>query len=409
MKIIIRYTLREILAPFFLALLAFTSLLLANQIFKLTKHFVEKGVNPWYMVEMLFYFSPATLVLTVPMAFLVGVVTAFGRLAADNEITAMKTAGVSMHKLIVPVVITSLVLSIFMVFFMDFTLPRGNKAYRRLSVDMQRKHPALVLEPDTVMEEMSRGGKKWYFESMDPKTGRMKSIRIWERVAGIPKLITAEEGELYSFEEWTSLRLYNGAIYQADKKDPLKGYVVGSFTEDEMILDISGSLDRERKTSSRPRNMSMKEIEEGLKKLNEQLKSPKISQETKKDIRKYLINEHLVELYKKISIPFACLAFGLIGVPLGLMVRRGGRMVGLGVGVGLITLYYVVLTAGERLAKVGVYPPFLGAWMPNILTCVAGIILIIRTVRETPIRSSRLINKLFPPKTPYETDSEVNR
>jgi lipopolysaccharide export system permease protein len=438
LKIIIRYTLREMLAPFFLALLAFTSLLLVDKVFDLTKHFVEKGVNPWYMVEMLFYFSPAVLVLTVPMAFLVGIVTAFGRLAADNEITAMKTAGVGMHKLIVPVIITSLILSVFMVFFMDFTLPRGNKAYTRLSVDMQRKHPALILEPDTVMEEMSREGKKWYFKSIDPKTGRMKSIRIWERVAGIPKLTTAEEGELHSFEEWTSLRLYNGTIYQADEKDPLKGYAVGSFTESEMILDISGSLDRERETSSRPRNMSMKEIGNEKKKLDEQLRSPRASRETKEYIREYLIPENRVEFHKKISIPFACLAFGLIGVPVGLMVRRGGRMIGLGVGVGIIILYYVVLTGGEKSAKLGTYmrfldfldtflpnwmnwmpsilrilavigigAPFLGAWTPNILTSVAGIILIIRTVRETPIRSSRLINKLFPPETRYGTDAEV--
>lgn len=105
-------------------------------------------------------------------------------------------------------------------------------------------------------------------------------------------------------------------------------------------------------------------------------------------------------------------------------------MVGLGVGVGLITLYYVVLTGGEKAAKLGLYMgfidfldifipgwmpniprilammgidgAFLGAWTPNILTSIAGIILIIRTVRETPIRSSRLINKLFPPKTPTE-------
>jgi lipopolysaccharide export LptBFGC system permease protein LptF len=168
-----------------------------------------------------------------------------------------------------------------------------------------------------------------------------------------------------------------------------------------MILDISGSLDRERETSARPRNMSIKEVKERLKKLHGDLESPKISQETKRYIRKYLINEHLVELYKKAAIPFACLAFGLIGVPVGLLVRRGGRMVGLGVGVGLIIIYYVLLTAGEKLAKVGIYPPILGAWTPNILTSVAGIILIIKTVRETPVRSSRLINKLFPPRTQY--------
>lgn len=408
MKIIIRYTLREILTPFLLALLAFTSLLLIDKIFDLTKYFVEKGVNIWYMVEILFYFSPAVFVLTVPMAFLVGIVTTFGRLAADNEISAMKTAGVGIHKLVVPVVITSFILSIFMVFSMDFTIPRGNEAYSRLSIDIRRKHPALVLEPDAIMEEMSGEGRKWYFENIDSKTGRMKSIRIWERTTGMHKLITAEEGELNFFDEWTVLRLYNGAVYQADNKDPVKGYVVGNFAEDEIILDISDSLNRDAKASSRPRNMSMNGIKESLKKLHGELESPQTSRETKKYIQKYLLNEHLVELHKKISIPFACLAFGLIGVPVGLMVRRGGRMIGLGVGVGIITLYYVMLTAGEKIAKVGAYPPFLGAWTPNILTGVAGIILIIMTIRETPIRPSRLINKLFPPETRYGTDQEVN-
>ncbi len=411
MKLITRYTLREIFVPFLLALLVFTSLLIVDKVFDLTKYFVEKGVNLWYMVEMLFYFSPAVFVLAVPISVLVGIVTGFGRLAADNEITAMKTAGVGMHKLIVPVVTVTLALSIFMIFFMDYTLPKGNEAYTRLSDNLRRKHPALVLEPDTIMEELSREDKKWSFDSMDPETGRMKSIRIWERVSGsgVPKLITAKEGELEFFAEWTSLKLYDGAMYQASNKNPLKSYVMGSFNEDEIALDISNSLDREQAKRSVPRNMNMKEIKAALVRLNAQLESPRISQDTKKNIRKYRINEYLVELHKKISIPFACLAFGLIGVPLGLMVRRGGRMIGLGVSLGVITVYYVLLTGGEKLSKVGAYPPFLGAWTPNIITLIVGVILVIRTVRETPVRSSRLINKIFPPQNSYETNTEVER
>ena len=412
LRIITRYILREMLAPFFMALLAFTSLLMVNKMFLLTKYFVEKGVNPWYMVEMLVYFSPAVFVLTVPMAFLVAIVTAFGRLAFDNEITAMKTAGVSMNKLIIPVVIVSLLLSIFMVWFMNLTIPGGNKAYYRLDTEIRRKHPALVLEEDAIMEEMSGDGRKWYFKSMDPETGRMKDVRIWERAIGgsrTPKLITAEEGELRSFDEWTSLKLYRGTIHQADRKDPLKSYVVGSFAEDEVILNISSSLDKEQKILSRARNMSIGEIRESVRKFRGDLAASTTGSERKKYIRKNLIPRYLVELQKKFSIPFACLAFGLIGVPIGLIVRRGGRLVGLGVGVGMITLYYVILTAGERIAKAGAIPPFLGGWAANTLTCVAGVILIIRTVREAPIHSSRLINKLFPPRDTYETDSGESR
>jgi len=409
LKLITRYTLREILAPFLLALLAFTSLLIVDRVFDLTKHFVEKGINPWYMVEMLFYFSPAVFVLTIPMAVLVGIVTAFGRLAADNEITAMKTSGVGMHRLIAPVVIITFALSIFMVFFMDLTLPRGNDAYSSLNMELKRKHPALVLEPETIMEELSREDKKWSFDSVDSETGRLKSIRIWERVSGVPKLITAEEGELRFFEEWTSLKLYNGDIYQADNKKPLKSYVMGSFDEDEIFLEVSGSLGEEKREYDVPRNMSMREIRTALKGFRKQLEAPGTSEATRTHIRKYKINNHLVELHKKMSIPFACLVFGLIGVPLGLMVRRGGRMIGLGVGLGVITLYYVMLTAGEKIAKVGAYPPVLGAWTPNIVTFVIGIVLIIRTVRETSVRSSRVIDKLFPSQTSYGTDTEVKR
>lgn len=418
MKIITRYILREILSPFLMALLAFTSLLLVDKVFDLTKFFVEKGVNPWYMVEMLFYFSPAVFVLTVPMAFLVAIATAFGRMAADNEITAIKTAGIGTQKLIIPVAIVSLALSIFMVFFMNYTIPWGNKSYSKLDSEIRRKHPALVLQQDAIMEEMSSEGRKWYFKRLDPETGRMKDIRIWER-AGVgaksPKLIIAKEGEITSYSEWTSLKLYDGIIHQADRREPAKGHVLGTFAEDEVILDISGSLDKEQKLSSRPRNMNIAEIKASLVKFHEQLELPSTgsgtitSPERKKYLRKHIIPAYFVELYKKFSIPFACLAFGLIGVPIGLIVRRGGRMVGLGVGVAIITLYYVLLTAGEKIAKAGALSPFLGAWIPNILTCVAAIILIIRTVRETPIRPSGLINKLFPPKDIYGTDSEEGR
>ncbi len=357
---------------------------------------MEKGINPWYMLEMLFYYSPAVFVLTVPMATLVGIVTAFGRLSADNEIIAMKTSGIGMQKLIVPVVLSTFILSVFMVFFMDFSIPRGNQAYYKLYVELRQKHPALVLEPDTIMEEMSTEGRKWYFKSIDRQTGKMKDIMIWERDKDVPRLITAKEGELRVFDKWTSLLLYDGKIYQADPQNPLKGYSTGNFTKNEIILDIGKSLEKEERASWSPTNMSIKEIKENLKKFEAELASPFTTEYVKNYIRKYQINEYKVELYKKVSIPFANLAFGLIGVPLGLFVRRGGRMVGLGVGVAVIIVYYVILTIGEKISKAGIYPPVLGAWTPNIVIGIAGIILIMRTIREMPIHSIKLLDKLFP-------------
>jgi lipopolysaccharide export system permease protein len=383
LKIITKYTLSQVIEPFFLALVAFTSVLLVDKVFLLTKYFVEKGVNPWYMMEMLFYYSPAALVLTVPMATLVGIVTAYGRLSADNEIIAMKTSGIGMQRLILPTVLTTFILSVFMVLFMDFSIPKGNQAYTKLYAELRQKHPALVLEPDTIMDEMSIEGRKWYFKSMDPDSGKMHSIM-------------AQEGELKFFGQWSTLNLYNGKIYQADPKNPLQGYSTGSFAKNEIILDIGKSLETSDRLAQGPRNMSMKEVRENLKKFDEQLASPVTVDYVKDYIRKYQINDYRVELYKKISIPFASFIFGLIGVPLGLFVRRGGRMVGLGVGVGLIIVYYVLLTIGEKVSKAGVYPPFLGAWTPNIVIGIIGIILIIRTIREMPLHTVKFLEKLFP-------------
>jgi len=396
LKILTRYALIQIIEPFILALVAFTSVLIVDKVFLLTKYFVEKGINPWYMVEMLFYYLPAALVLTVPMAVLVGIVTAFGQMSADNEIIAMKTAGISMQKMIAPVVISTLILSVFMVFFMDFGIPKGNQAYTRLYAQLRQQHPALVLEPNTIMEEMSADGRRWYFKDIDPKTNNMKSIIIWERSGDTPKIITAQEGELEFFGGWTALNLYNGNIYQSDPKDPSKGYLSGSFAKDRIILDIAQSLEGDDRIAAGPRNMSIKEVKAGLIKLREQLESPLTQSYVKEYINKYQLGNYRVELYKKLSIPFASLIFGLIGVPLGLIVRKSGKMVGLGVGVGLIIVYYILITIGEKLSKAGLYAPLLGAWTPNILIGIAGIILIIKTIREAPIQTLKIVNKLFP-------------
>jgi len=345
---------------------------------------------------MLFYYSPAALVLTVPMAVLVGIVTAFGRLSADNEIIAMKTAGVGMQKMIVPVVILTLIVSVFMMFFMDFSIPKGNQAYTKLYAELRRKHPALVLEPNTIMEEMSLEGRKWYFKDIDQNTGKMKSIVIWERSGDTPKIITAQEGELKFFGSWTALNLYNGNIYQSDTKDPLKGYTTGSFDKNRIMLNIAKSLESDERIAASARNMSISDARNELNRLYSQLASPMTQNYVKDYIQKYQINDYKVEIYKKISIPFASFVFGLIGVPLGLIVRRGGRMVGLGVGVSLIIVYYILLNIGEKLSKAGLYPPLLGAWTPNILLGIVAIVLIIKTVCEAPIRTLGIINKLFP-------------
>ena len=102
MRILARYILKEFLPPFIIALICFTLMLIFNDLFRLTKLFVQKGVSPFYLVELLIYVMPATVVLSLPMAMLVAILLALGRLSTDNEIVAMKAHGIAFHQLMLP-------------------------------------------------------------------------------------------------------------------------------------------------------------------------------------------------------------------------------------------------------------------------------------------------------------------
>ncbi len=398
MKILTKYILKEFIAPFSLGLFCFTFILLLDLIFKLTKMFVQKGVNVWYLVELLIYFLPATLVLTIPMATLVGLLLTFGRLSADNEITAMKASGIGIHHLLPMILLTSLGISIFDFAFMDYALPRGNAAYLRLWSDIRMKNPALVLEPGVVMNELEREGLKWIFDSKDEHTGRLKNVKIWDEYRdGKPRFIIANEAELDLPNDF--LKLYDGLIYEATGQKNPQDYQVINFREMKISLTFSGTLRGGKQNTQNPRSMSLADLNTYIQTTKQQLQTEKA------DYVKYRLLRAQVEYHKKFAIPLACFVFGLIGVPLGIMVRRSGKMVGAGIGLGLIIVYYVLLQIGETMGKRGIVQAPLAIWMPNILVGITGIILTIRATRGAILHQHHWLMNIFPTKSGRRDDS----
>lgn len=404
MKILSKYAIREFITPFFLGLFAFTLILLLDEIFDLTATFVEKDVSLIHLLQLLVYVVPATLVVTVPMATLVGLLLTFGRLSADNEIAAINAIGININRVILPpILLVALVLSGIDFLIMDYALPWGNSSYISLMYDINMRNPALVLQEDTVMEEMAGEGKKWYFKSQDRKSGKLKDVKVWEDyVDGKPKLIIAKEGIIDTSSGKAVLKLYRGFIYESDYTKPIYKYTRVDFNEQEIQLNISESLKRETHQISNYRAMSMKKLKARINELKRELgKNPPISK-----YANYSLWNAIVEYQKKMSIPFACLVFGLIGMPLGIMTRRSGKMVGLGIGLCVIIFYYVVLRAGETIGKRGVIPPSLGVWIPNILTAIFGAVLLIRSVQKHTVRAHKWIERLFP-REPSERENEM--
>jgi len=383
MKILTRYILVEFVAPFLLALLCFTMVLLMNEVFTLTKTFVAKDVSPWYLVELLIYVLPATLVVTIPMATLVGILLSFGRLSADNEIIAMKSIGIGLHQLMVPILILSFGISIFTFFFMDMALPNANMAYVRLMYSINVRHPGLILEKGIIMRELEREGKMWMFERQDPKTGKLENVRIWEEYQdGLPTLVTAKEAELDFSGMYTRLRLFDGVIYKPGKRP--EDMVTIRFDRQEIRLGLSKALREIEYKGKSFRSMNLRELTRKISQIRNDLHH---GAQPYREVLQQQLNRALVEYHKKFSIPFACFAFGLIGVPLGTLTRKSGKMVGFGVGLSLIIVYYVLLRVGETTGIKGAMNPMLSVWIPNIITGIGGIILAIQTSHEAPFWS----------------------
>lgn len=391
MRILARYILKEFFPPFIISLICFTLMLIFNDLFRLTKLFVQKGVSPLYLIELLVYVMPATLVLSLPMAVLVAILLALGRLSTDNEITAMRSHGIAFHQFMMPLLAIATVLSLVDLVLIDYALPRSNFAYASLQRDIRRHKPAFVLEEATVMKELESEGKLWMYESMDENSGRMQNVKIWDNIwSGRPRFSHAQEASLGFQDGRAMLTLYDGRTYEPVIGN-LDEFRITQFQQQRLALQLTEDLERSEFRNQNPRSMRISELKTFIGTLKTSLQTTKNEDYT---VRKILSAE--VEYHKKFSIPFACFALGLAGIPLGLMVKKGGRMFGFGIGLAVIVVYYLLLQVGQNAGMNGVMPPALAMWLPNIVIGIFGVAFNFWMIAEGKIQAWRDRDRKLP-------------
>ena len=368
MRIITRYVLREFALYFFMALAATTSLLVLRRIFLLTKEFVRKDVSLWYMAELVGYVLPGILVLAIPIALLVGMLMALGQLGFTGEITAMRASGIGAHQLILPVAMVGAAFMVMDYFLIDYAVPWGNNKHLGLRSDIARQNPAMILEEGTIMRSLETAGIVWFYERTDPVSGRLVNVRVWDDFRdGHPRFSLASEGTVGLHEGRGALTLLNGVSYERES-DQLTTVVRNRFAREIIYIPLEEEVDRSKYTFKHYRAMSQKKLNDEMSGLRVRL-----STETSGIMRANMERSYrraAVEWHKKFTIPFACLAFTLVGVPMGVITRRSGFMVGLVYGLPLIIVYYTVLRVGETVGAQGSMPAWLGAWLPNFLVLI---------------------------------------
>jgi lipopolysaccharide export system permease protein len=372
-----RYILREILVPFALGLAVFTFILLIARILKLVEMVVNRGVPLLDVLELFSYILPAFLEVTVPMALLLGVLVAFGRLSSDSEVIALKTSGISLYQLLRPVASFAIVIYFVALGLSLYARPWGNSLLHSGLYDIAKKRASAGIKEKVFNDDFS--GLVIYVDRIEPPGTTLHGILISDtRDSNQRNTVLAQAGVLVPNERLhvLTLRLLNGSMHAFYPSD--RSYHRTDFSTYDITLDLNTALANLRPREKDPSEMTLAELRRAI---------------AAKRLAREPVFSEAVELHRRFSIPFACLAFAAIGIPLGIQPTRSVRSRGFTLSLGLIFLYYLLLTLGESLGQRGVLPPGIAMWLPNILLSGLAVMLFIRAARETAVTQPARLNR----------------
>ncbi|MCX5909441.1 MAG: LPS export ABC transporter permease LptF [Deltaproteobacteria bacterium] len=377
-----RYLLKELFPSFFLGLMGFTFILLTGRILQLTELFVNKRVPFHYILSLLYFLLPSFLVLTIPMATLLSVLMTFNRLSSDNEITAFKASGVSLYQLTPPVFILALTAYLGTSFLAIYSLPRTNQASRSLLYEIASSKAHAGVRERVFNDEFE--GLVLYVERVDQKNQKWEKVFISDsRNPAEVHTIIAPEGFVQSNPErmTVTLALQNGSIHKLGKESD--SYQKINFSTYDLRLDLKTEWKGGKKDDEKhPADMSLRELARTIRALRSK------NADTK---------SQWIKVHEKFSIPFACLVFGLIAVPLGLQSRtsKAIKSMGFAWSIGVLLVYYLITNAGTSLAERGIILLEVGMWAPNVLFFGLGIYLLVKAGNESPVFLLVMLSKLI--------------
>jgi lipopolysaccharide export system permease protein len=448
MKILYRYVFREHVGPFFFGLAVIMFILVMDFILEVLNMIIGKGLNAFVILQIFALNLAWMLALAIPMAVLISTLMAFGRMSQDNEITALKASGVSLYRLIWPALVGSVLLCGGMMIFNDRVLPELNHRARLLMTDVQQKRPTWNLKDNVFIDEIP--GYHILVKRVDPQSSEVEGVTIYDQKnRRLPRTIIAEKGEVEFAPDGNTLifRLFNGEIHEADDNDPQR-YRRVSFNRQTIYIQDAGSklvrsdsdyrTDREKTSGQMLEEVRKKKAEEAaarqrivqtaelalsgavsradssrtkggertaldhLIKENQTILNQILTEEQNIKNKRRLANSLLVEVHKKYALAVACIVFILMGAPLGVMARKGGMAMGLGLSLGFFVLYWAFLIGGEELADRQIVSAFWAMWSANILIGAAGIYMLVKSARESKFISWEWMEKLIPRKLGFK-------
>lgn len=365
-KIISRYIFKEIVFPFIIILFVLTFVLLMGKMLQIMDLIVNKGISIFTIAKLISFLLPAFMLFTIPIALLIAILIAMGRLSSDNEITVLKASGVSLTQIYYPVAIASLITFVITIFVGYFLVPQSNFATKRLLFTIAQQNASIGIKEKVFNADFK--GILLYAETIPPKGDFMENVMISDnRIRGEQNTILAKKAYLFADADSMTvmLRLENGSIHSVSSD--FKNYRKIDFKIYDINLDLSSAISGISENSKTSIEMTMGELMEKMR---------------KPGLDEAAIRELAIEVHKKFSIPLSCILFGLLALPLGIKSHRAVKSRGVAIAIIVVSIYYLLRIGGEAFVETGYLSPEVGVWTPNIIFALLGIYLFYMADRE---------------------------
>ena len=343
MKIINKYILSEAKLPIIFGISLFTFIFMIEIIVSMMESIIIKGISLIDVIRMLSFYLPMILSQTIPMGMFLGIMITFGKFTKSSESTAMNSIGMSLKDMIKPIVIMGAFTTMFIFFLQESIIPRSFNKLQQLTLKMAYENPVFQLRDKVLIDDMA--DYKLYIDKIDPKTKNAKNLLIFinEEDVKYPTLVL---GETAHWKD-AAMIIDNVDFYRFDKNG--KENLRGKF--DERKIPLSSYFQEVE--------MQVDDIEGmGISQLLKEMS-------TKKEKSERL--PYIVEINKKLAIPFSTIMLSILGVLISIGHHRSGKGVNYGFGIGIIFVYIVFLNIGMVMSYRGKINPYIGIWFPNIL------------------------------------------
>jgi LPS export ABC transporter permease LptF/LPS export ABC transporter permease LptG len=366
-RILRRYVFREVLSHGLIGAAVFTFVVFMRDAGRILELVVRNSAPFPSVAEIFFLTVPTALTVTIPMGVLVGILIGLSRLAADSEVTAMRASGLGASLFLKSLALFSLVAWLLAGVNTVVIAPRSAAQLSDLQQQLKSSQASFEVQPQVFYEDFSN--YVLFIQDSEPAEG----AAVWKKVfladistPGAPKVTLANEGIAIS-ESPESLRLHliNGSTHESIPRQP-EHYSISTFGESDLPIVLPAVQNKNSREMAPIPELTTSELLRRARNDPDPLKS----------------RWYHIEFHRRLALPTACIVLALIGIPLGLSAKKGGKATGFVLTIILVFIYYFISLFGVTLARQGRVAPGLGVWLANVIFFATGVLLLWRADRK---------------------------